>query len=41
VAKAYRTDANPSTTSMQIFLETSFVPIAWKIALGTPIAKIF
>jgi hypothetical protein len=28
-------------TSAQIFLETSFVPIAWKITVGTLLARIF
>jgi len=38
VAIAYRTDSEPSTTSVQIFQETSFMPIAWRIALGTKVA---
>jgi hypothetical protein len=38
VAKAYRTDFEPSTTSVQIFQETSFMPIAWRIALGMKVA---
>jgi hypothetical protein len=31
-------DADASTTSVQIFQETSFMPIAWRIALGTKVA---
>jgi hypothetical protein len=31
-------DADPSTSSRQIFQETSFMPIAWTIAVGTKIA---
>ena len=38
VAIAYRTDADPSTSSRQIFQETSFMPIAWRIALGMKVA---
>jgi len=38
VAIAYRTDSDPSTSSRQIFQETSFMPIAWRIALGTKVA---
>jgi hypothetical protein len=28
-----------STSSVQIFQETSFVPIAWKIGVGTIVAR--
>jgi len=38
VAIAYSTNADPSTFSRQIFQETSFMPIAWKIALGMKVA---
>jgi len=39
VAIAYRRDADPSTTSVQIFQETSFMPIAWRIGVGTIVAR--
>ena len=39
VAIAYRTDADASTTSGQIFLETSFMPTTWTFGVGMQTAE--
>ena len=39
VAIAYRADADASTTSGQIFLETSFMPTTWTFGVGMQTAE--